>query len=151
MNNCLNCGAPCRRKWCSQACNAVSRKKGREVECENCGTLFYLRPAYERKGGGRFCGDSCRRQFMSENASTYERIGGIYTHRRVAEIKLGRPLRPGEVIHHRDGNKRNNAPDNIRVYVSHSEHMKDEARNGRVGFTHDQAVAAGKARWRKAA
>jgi hypothetical protein len=47
----------------------------------------------------------------------------FYVHRAVAEEKLGRGLKPGEVVHHEDGNKQNNVPENIRVFASQREHM----------------------------
>lgn len=36
-------------------------------------------------------------------------------HRVVAQRKVGRPLRKTEIVHHRDENKRNNAPANLDV------------------------------------
>lgn len=49
--------------------------------------------------------------------------GYVYEHIIIAEATLGRPLRNNEVVHHSDGNKRNNAPENIRVLNSQSEHI----------------------------
>lgn len=46
----------------------------------------------------------------------------IPVHRWVAEKKLGRELRPGEVVHHKDRNKDNNDPDNLWVFSSQEEH-----------------------------
>jgi len=43
-------------------------------------------------------------------------------HRYVAEKKLGRRLRLGEVVHHRDRNKLNNDPGNLKVCSSQLEH-----------------------------
>ncbi|MDR2964791.1 MAG: HNH endonuclease [Treponema sp.] len=42
------------------------------------------------------------------------------------EKKLGRSLKPGEVVHHKDGNPLNNSPNNLKVYKNHSEHMRKE-------------------------
>ena len=38
----------------------------------------------------------------------YAKTFGVHTHRIVASEKLGRPLRKGEVVHHKDEVKRNN-------------------------------------------
>jgi len=40
---------------------------------------------------------------------------GRYLHQVIAEFKVGRPLRAGEHVHHRDEDKLNNHPDNIEV------------------------------------
>lgn len=44
-------------------------------------------------------------------------------HRIVASKKIGRQLRDNEVVHHRDGNKLNNRPNNLQI-MSRSEHWK---------------------------
>ena len=41
--------------------------------------------------------------------------GRVYLHRWIAEQKLGRFLRPGEVVHHMDKNPENNDPANLLV------------------------------------
>lgn len=45
----------------------------------------------------------------------YGRDGWKPRHRHVAECALGRALRPGEVVHHIDENKSNDAPSNLLV------------------------------------
>jgi transposase len=47
-----------------------------------------------------------------------------YQAKGAAEMKLGRELREGEVIHHIDGDPSNNAPENLEICESHKEHMQ---------------------------
>lgn len=58
----------------------------------------------------------------SGEGKSYEKLFGKHLHRIVAEEKLGRKLLPGEVVHHIDGNKRNNDPGNLMVFSSQEEH-----------------------------
>lgn len=51
-------------------------------------------------------------------------VGKVFVHRLVAERKLGRRLKLGEVVHHIDEDKLNNSIDNIMVFSSNSEHIK---------------------------
>lgn len=55
---------------------------------------------------------------------SYRKLHGRHEHRAVAEKMLGRSLRDGEVVHHMDGNKRNNSPDNLMVFASQKEHAE---------------------------
>ena len=50
----------------------------------------------------------------------------ILEHRRVMEKHLGRYLKPEEVVHHIDGNPRNNSIDNLKLYKSQSDHIREE-------------------------
>ena len=55
---------------------------------------------------------------------TYTKRLGKHEHRLVAEEKLGRLLRKGEVVHHIDGDYKKNDPDNLMVLPSQREHVK---------------------------
>ena len=53
----------------------------------------------------------------------YRKSGGRHVHRTIAEEKIGRPLRPGEIVHHIDHNRQNNHPSNLEV-MTQAEHCK---------------------------
>ena len=57
-----------------------------------------------------------------------------YTHRLVMEKKLGRKLKPDEIVDHIDGNASNNAPSNLRV-LSKAEHNKLDPTHRKGGRT----------------
>ena len=58
------------------------------------------------------------------DGKTYRKRDGRHEHRVVAEQTLGRPLVPGEIVHHIDGDKLNNDPANLAV-MTQSEHIRE--------------------------
>lgn len=49
-------------------------------------------------------------------------LGYVHIHIIKAELKIGRLLRDGEIVHHRDENKLNNKSSNLQVFASPSAH-----------------------------
>ena len=50
--------------------------------------------------------------------------GWTYLHRYLMEMELGRELLKDEVVHHLDGNRSNNRPDNLIVLATRTSHLR---------------------------
>jgi hypothetical protein len=72
---------------------------------------------------------------------TYKNGRRDYEHRLVAEEMLGRLLADDEVVHHRDGNRQNNTPDNL-VVMKRAEHDKIKDRTREWFYTNADVEAA---------
>jgi hypothetical protein len=131
------------RQYCSRACHNQSQQVDKVTRtCDTCGEEF----RHQRSVPRRFCGEDC---YMASRTSTsagrthngkpvrklqsgylmvYEpehpkayRYGYVLEHRHVMEQKLGRRLGQGEVVHHINGKKWDNRPENLEL-MEHGAH-----------------------------
>ena len=59
------------------------------------------------------------------------KCGYVCEHRLVMERTLGRRLCHKEVVHHRDGNRANNTPGNLKIFSTNALHLRHELK-GRI-------------------
>lgn len=102
----FTCGGECGRENVKRVNGAVCRERNKTLMTPE--VKEKLRNCHLGKGDGK----------------TYTKTYSRHTHRIVAEEKLGRPLKKGEIVHHKDENKRNNDPDNIHIFPSQAEHAR---------------------------
>jgi HNH endonuclease len=129
------------------------------VECAECRTEMQVRVARVESGFHRYCSDGCRMKGLNKiprkRGSTlryitpkgYVRVIDwstgrrryIMEHRLVMEGVIGRSLTRGERVHHINGDRTDNRPENLRLYPSHAEHIRIEHP--------EQAAIASNIRW----
>lgn len=151
---CYQCGKVFRKKpshvrernFCSRECYYEFKGLTKvNVVCERCGKEFSKSPSLVSERN--YCSRQCHMKTMNEelnptrmgldtrvklrnahlgcgSGQSYEKTFGRHTHRVVAEQILGRRLKPKEVVHHIDGNKRNNSHENLMIFSCQAEHAK---------------------------
>lgn len=88
------------------------------VNCKGLCKKHYSR--LQRNGGPLILRRQPARLRVSKG---YFRVGHKDVHTEKAEAALGRPLPPGAMVHHADGNKLNNENTNLVICPSHAYHM----------------------------
>lgn len=145
--NCKRCGATftplsANHQYCSLEC-----KRG-VCTCEECGKEFV--PA---KGAvKRFCSLTCFYDnqvpvgSVRDGGNGYKivkvpkgtpgakiqqpgRANWMWEHRYVMQQMLGRPLEPGENVHHKNGDRADNRPENLELW-SKTQRQADKVRDG---------------------
>lgn len=139
---CPDCGRPYGKRKRCYYCNGRP-KTGETRVCAHCGCGFHV-PAWKvARGEGRYCSVACknaslrgrplrspRRQMPDGTrrlaANGYIRLKQagewVLEHRAVAEQMIGRPLRDNEDVHHINGDRADNRPENLEV-LSSAEHQ----------------------------
>ena len=113
-----------------------------ELICIICDGHFSVRPSRIAKGA-KYCSYRChqigegrkggairgKQMKAASGGKTYVKAGERHAHRAIMEAQLGRPLRPGEVVHHRDGDILNNTPSNLELLDSQGAHVRRHIRH----------------------
>jgi hypothetical protein len=159
---CMQCGivfhvqpSCARAKYCSKVCHNQSMVTLLERVCSWCGTTFTCDPSQARLGRGKHCSRACHGQGMrGERSATWK--GGrrktetyvivmtpegrcMTEHRFVMQQLVGRRLRSDEHVHHINGIKNDNRPENLRL-MTHQEHSQYHGTQGRWARDYNHCV-----------
>jgi hypothetical protein len=123
------CSIECRRK----AGKLVASSFDEDTRRRASERITYYNKNVFNKGEYKERNSEAKRQKGSRKG--YTKINGRHKHRIIAEQMLGRKLQPGEIVHHKDGDKRNNTPENLEV-MTQSEHIREHLRRGGGRLAH---------------
>ncbi len=98
------------------------------VKLRDAGAIDPHRPPkkhYGAYGRKRVDTDGYYAVYMPDHPNS-EKRGWVLEHRLIMSQMLGRPLKKGEVVHHKNHNRLDNRPENLELFASPGEHTKVE-------------------------
>ena len=107
-----------------KAAGVDTTKKGAMIKviCAYCGGEFKRIRCQVRKSKNNFCSNECYYAWLSDRSSNHEPWRhGMRIGRAVASKYLY--LEPEYVVHHEDGNNRNNDVSNLKVFKNSKDHL----------------------------
>lgn len=134
------------QKFCSHECSAKSMTVDKMVTCKVCDKVFERPHGKPRLYCSRSCSMVARMNGMQHSYTELQpkqestdgwrptqdgylskRVGGkqMLQHRVIMEQILGRPLERHERVHHKNGNRQDNRPENLELWTGVGTSKKD--------------------------
>lgn len=129
-----------------------------KTTCSVCGEVCFVIRSLLIASGRAVCSRSCagrrsplkagesrlsvsgyRVRYMPDHPMS-DKAGRLLEHRLVMSEHLGRLLESHEVVHHKDGNRSNNAIENLELLQSHKEHVAVHAKESELYQLHKQGL-----------